>query len=204
MIEARLFEPLHSSQTMAQLPVPSNEILTAWQPPNAPLPLAQPTGPGLQYRGDRRQSLNAGTQARAAPELRGLAPTEEQAWLATEAKWTNRLGHNNKGIKVLGRGSHGVVGLWERMDNHHTSPKYICVKQAGLKTEFFDSIGALLNEGNFLRLLGDCGTNHMVRMYRQVFIEEGRERTTYLTRVRVVQEMATLQDYIWSSVREVI
>jgi hypothetical protein len=50
-------------------------------------------------------------------------------------------------MKVLGSGSHGVVGLWERInDEGISSPKYVCVKQAGAHVTFRNPIDALKTE----------------------------------------------------------
>jgi len=97
-------------------------------------------------------------------------PQDEAVWLASEPTWTSRIG-NGWRIKVLGKGSFGVTGLWEYKGGDSNAPaiKQVVVKQTqfaayDLGQKSFTS-RSTLDEGNIGAQLAQIRSRHLIRQY---------------------------------------
>jgi len=92
-------------------------------------------------------------------------------FLASEPTWTQRLGDGWKGVKFLGKGSFGVVGLWRyEGEEGPNAPEVreVVVKQSNLYLNhnvepLFGMTG--LDEGQMLEKLSKTGSQHIIRQY---------------------------------------
>ena len=98
--------------------------------------------------------------------------SEREQWLASEPTWKHRLGEGWKGVKFLGRGNFGIVGLWRFIETSTTTNppaiKAVVVKQTcqdlGLSQPVWGGMTAF-DEGNILKLLSATKTNHIIKQY---------------------------------------
>lgn len=94
-------------------------------------------------------------------------PAERAAWLASYPRWTNNIGHGFKGTKVLGMGSFGIAGLFQRIPSigwqRANALMNVVVKQSGGSRS---GLSQLRNEGMWLKLCAESGTKHIVKMVR--------------------------------------
>lgn len=93
------------------------------------------------------------------------------AWLDSEKDWEQRLGEGWTGTKFLGKGSFGIVGLWEYRGDPANAPEItqVVVKQCedadqdperniwGGKTPY--------DEARILTKLSKAKTNHIIKQY---------------------------------------
>jgi serine/threonine protein kinase len=123
----------------------------------------------------------------------GLAfrDSQKQAFLDSEPSWTVRLGDGWKGIKFLGKGSFGIVGLWEYQGDPTKAPAVtkVVVKQSA--DEPMDDMNIVwggksaMDEGRILAVLSKLNSNHIIRQYGgnrrgDQFLEMGQVVRIYL------------------------
>jgi hypothetical protein len=107
----------------------------------------------------------AGESYQDSPER--IQKEEGEKWLASNTWWKHGLNRYWKGVKVLGVGGFGLVGLWEhaRKDG---DVKRVVVKQSRGKNR------ALKKESEILRHINDTGSHHVVRMLKQYHVDRGK------------------------------
>jgi hypothetical protein len=156
------------------LPKTTNKPLIAWETMTGKInkdetPTEYPS-PGSRLTSISQKVPFWGTDVNRDRSLLGFKGTasERAAWLASEPKWLSfqRLGAGWKGIKVLGFGGYGMVGLWERGGD--VMPKRMVVKQ---QAKYLDQF---VEEGRYLQMMGKTGSKHVVRMFKRVFTERGQ------------------------------
>jgi len=131
----------------------------------------RPIGPGTQILGGRTASLPEDPLWFGQTAYPPIQSAEEIAWLASEPRWANRVGAGYKGVRVLGAGAQGVVGLFERAEDSRTSgPRRVVIKQACSRTNAI-AIQSLRDECRFLYVLGRTNTKHILKMYKTVVME---------------------------------
>lgn len=85
----------------------------------------------------------------------------QNGWLNSSANWPDTLPENEwKGVKVLGLGGFGLVGLWKYTGSDPNQPKAIVVKQSRGKD------ADLRLESNILEKLNACGTKHIPKLLK--------------------------------------
>jgi hypothetical protein len=107
------------------------------------------------------------------PESHGLRDTQIERWLASQPKWKNKIdGTGCKGTKFLGKGSFGMVGLWE-----NTTPQIVAgqsVMKVAVKQSSASGLSDLQAEAQHLKVLEQTGSRHIVRAYGNISIEKGQ------------------------------
>lgn len=119
--------------------------------------------------GRRRESIKVLTPIWGDDPCKGLSfrsTIQQRDWLRTEPKWTNQLGNGFRGAKILGIGGFGLVGLWKR-DDKSMKPNKVVVKQQ------LKNLKSMQEEARYLKLMSGTGSNHMVKMYKEMFKEVG-------------------------------
>jgi len=88
-------------------------------------------------------------------------------WLASSSKWNSQPGPGSgwRGLKMLGKGGFGIVGLWERrLENGQV--EYVVVKQSHDNNS--------LTESNLLKFLEGAKSTHVVRMVQSIRQDTGQ------------------------------
>lgn len=87
-----------------------------------------------------------------------------------EPDYTPTLGLGWKPQRLLGKGSSGIVGLWEYEGKETKAIKQIAIKQSRLSPTHSDP----LRESRFMGTLSQAKSIHLVRQYRDA-IKEARQ-----------------------------
>jgi serine/threonine protein kinase len=99
--------------------------------------------------------------------------SDKLLFLASEPQWSQRLGEGWKGIRFLGRGAFGVVGLWEYQGDP-TAPSAPKITKVVVKMscdEPMDQANLVFGtkspfeEGWMLEQLAKAGSPHIIRQY---------------------------------------
>jgi hypothetical protein len=96
-----------------------------------------------------------------------ITAEQQKQWLASNNSWKYGLKQHWKGVKVLGIGGYGLVGLWEYQkgkDYVHS----VVVKQSKGKDP------SLKNESQILHLISKSKTKHVVKLLKQYHVERGK------------------------------
>jgi hypothetical protein len=138
-------------------------------PPLPPLPV---TDPANAWQWDFA-TINAFKQAQAGRNKKQIGA----AWLASEPKWKDHVGKDWKPVRVLGRGSQGIVGHWSYggPDRHLRKLNDVAVKQAVKSGPFHKWGDGLETEARLLMLFQPIRTQHVVKMYRHMYEDAGQQ-----------------------------
>jgi hypothetical protein len=96
-----------------------------------------------------------------------IEPEAQKEWLASNARWTYGLAVEYVGVKVLGVGGFGVVGLWEYTGLDGQVARVV-VKQSKGQDQ------SLKSEGVLLHAIAERNTRHVVRLLKQYHEEKGQ------------------------------
>ncbi|KAH8598920.1 hypothetical protein B0O99DRAFT_30463 [Bisporella sp. PMI_857] len=138
----------------------------AWEPPK----ILQVLGNVFNNRAEQ-PGLGGAAQQHLQNINTHQGNTWQERWLRSESKWNHRIGKNWKGKKVLGMGGQGVVGWWtyEGSDRDSKALVDIVVKQASATGPG----GGLAGEAKLLDILRHTGSPHVLKMYKNLFQDEG-------------------------------
>lgn len=94
----------------------------------------------------------------------------QKKWLKSEPEWKDRLGSDWNGVKLLGSGGFGVVGLWQYSSKgkHAKDPrmiKKVVVKQSDIVYNKEKTKTRSTGEGTILEMLSQIKSKHIVRQY---------------------------------------
>jgi hypothetical protein len=129
--------------------------------------MAAPTAPAAVVQNQDWQ-----TPARQIPQGERY---EYSKWLVSEAKWKNRVGKGWVAKRVLGMGGYGIVGHWEYKgpDRDSKPLKDVVVKQGTPWRPGGHRSKGLEAETNFLQTFLTSKTQHIVRIYRRMYMDIG-------------------------------
>ncbi|KAH8812135.1 hypothetical protein F5884DRAFT_303896 [Xylogone sp. PMI_703] len=96
-----------------------------------------------------------------------MTPSQQEKWLQSSASWPDTPASEWKGVKVLGLGGYGLVGLWKYLGSDPNMPKAIVVKQS----PHVDL--SLQHESDFLDMLNISGSKHVPRLFKGFHTEVG-------------------------------
>jgi serine/threonine protein kinase len=103
---------------------------------------------------------------------RGDMPENQQrAWLERSAEWSDMVANPYVAKKVLGAGSHGLVGVWEyKGDPPQQIPKLIAVKQVSdIAAGNSNHTEPLRVESVVMGWINATNTEHVVKLYKMYF-----------------------------------
>lgn len=98
-------------------------------------------------------------------------PSDEDVFLSSEPQWKSRLGPGWIGTKVLGKGGHGVAGLWEYKGPAESAPAItqVVVKMSEAELPLFIEPETFprskIDEGVTLKRLAACQSKHIVKIF---------------------------------------
>lgn len=98
-----------------------------------------------------------------------ISEAQRANWLYSEFVWQTRIGPAGwRARKVLGVGGYGIVGHWNYEGYNPPAIRDVVVKQA-----LADYGDGLEREAMFLHWLNGTNSNHFVKMYHELAIEDG-------------------------------
>ena len=124
---------------------------------------------------DDGDSIQINTMPSRAKGVRNrhISPRRQEAWLERLRAWRDLQG-SWKGLKVLGAGGYGIVGLFKHLGIREEGvPQYIVVKQSPGDNR------ALKEESRLLKLLMNSGTEHIVKLLRGSYLDHGTWTSSY-------------------------
>lgn len=146
-----------------QAPAPSN---------NGQIPLRMP-----QNRTNHFPPQISETREQIQDRQKQIKNGQNQAWLDSERLWQVRVGPGWVAQKVLGQGSEGIVGWWQYReiggDENFLGLKNVAVKQNVMRYHVSNGRG-LNQEAWFYRFLGRAQSQHIPKMYRELYQDVGR------------------------------
>ena len=98
-----------------------------------------------------------------------MSKQQQLEWLKRSKLWPTMQANHYIGKRVLGAGSHGIVGVWQREQSSQGLPKLIVVKQVNA----WSAGDQLRVESKLLRDLVGTGSEHVVTLYRSYYRDGG-------------------------------
>jgi serine/threonine protein kinase len=108
-------------------------------------------------------------------DIRDQVERRQRAWLNSEVRWKNRVGRGWIGKRVLGKGSYGIVGHWAYDEDDRSKRRGlldVVVKQSAVMRGGKITTG-LFDEEMMLKSLNAANSQHIVRLYRHLYQEQG-------------------------------
>ncbi|RFU34910.1 hypothetical protein B7463_g1376, partial [Scytalidium lignicola] len=98
---------------------------------------------------------------------RRMTELQQIKWLKSSANWPDIEADDWRGIKVLGMGGYGLVGLWKYIGSDPDVPKAIVVKQSPRYDRNLE------DESDFLERLNVCESKHVPKLLRGFHTAKG-------------------------------
>jgi serine/threonine protein kinase len=134
---------------------------------------AAPAGAGARRQAGLGQRQKYVINEGLAMEPGGMSAQQQKEWLGRSARWPDLQANHYVGKRVLGSGTHAIVGVWERQGIPPAAmPKLIVVKQVSDMGPGVLSI-PLRVESKVMRDILGTNTEHVVKLYKSFYREGG-------------------------------
>ncbi|KAL2064718.1 hypothetical protein VTL71DRAFT_3856 [Oculimacula yallundae] len=141
----------------------------------AAVPLVAVSKPGDSWVWDFEKLAVYNEAAKKTPRKRTT-----DIWMASEKNWRHRVGKGWVPKKLLGKGTFGVVGHWTYVgpDRESKSLKDLAVKQSTKMKLLLRGYGLEVEAWALLHL-GRAKSQHVLKMYRHLYEEEGQRTNSF-------------------------